>query len=196
MLKVCFLKIITLLGFLIGLSAQPGWAATYYVRTMAGAGHTCGQAVTDNDANAMNTITTGLPCLAAGDTLRIHTEVYNESFYCGITTCFPSGSRDTTRMTIAAFATSPSVYESVTIRSLNSQAMGLRVLNFQFQQYITLEGLIIDGVNMDNHVIQVENTAHHLRFLNVEVMNSKNISCFNVDGANNEVLNSKIHSCR
>src|SRR5262245_16826185 len=80
--------------------ASPSWAATYYVRSTAAAGHTCTQAQTDNDSNARNTINLGLACLSSGDTLIIHAGTYAERINTFTGSNLPAGGSWATATTV------------------------------------------------------------------------------------------------
>jgi PKD repeat protein len=71
------MRAILLWAALLSLVPGMGQAATYYVRASASAGHSCGQAQTDNDANAMNSIQAGINCVTGpGDVVIVHGGTY------------------------------------------------------------------------------------------------------------------------
>src|SRR5262249_10956762 len=114
-----------------------------------------------------------------------------ESLYCGITVCIPGGTSWSSPVTVAAYPG-----ETVVIKP----SSGLRLLNFENpgQNYIIIDGFILDGSNVGYDVIQIQDNAHHIRIINSEIKGNGATPVFN--GVNigptssfNEIINSEIH---
>ena len=173
------------------------FAATYYVAQTPNA--------SDSNTGTLEqpflTINKGVSVLAAGDTLFVRTGIYAESLIHNI----PAGTAWTNPVKVAAFPG-----ESVTIRP----SVGTND-NFVFefgdvnQQYIIIDGFIIDGVNLrltdagTGAVVAaacVKIWQHHIRFNNVEIKGCPSYGFWvtpslgtNNPGSDNELVNSKIH---
>src|SRR5262249_41063428 len=80
-----------------------------------------------------------------------------------------------------------------------------RVFSFNYasQQYIVLDGLVLDGTNVIDHVIKItytgkdqRNHASHIRIINCEIRNAPHSGIFagqGTDGGYNEFINLNVH---
>src|SRR5215831_8850923 len=129
-----------------------------------------------NDSNKgaisspFRTITKGVSILKPGDKLLLRAGLYEESFS---STTLPGGTSWNSTITIAS---SPG--EQVTIKPRRDPSVH-RVFSFDYgrQSYIVLDGLILDGSNVIDHVIKITyvgtdpaaNHAGHIRVINCEI---------------------------
>jgi parallel beta-helix repeat protein len=164
--------------FLVTSTAQ---AATFYVAT------------TGNDSNPgtlaqpFRTMRQGVSVLRPGDTTFVRGGTYFESFDTNHFT-FPSGTSWTSAVTLA-------VYPGETV-SMNGTFNFGAVPN----QYIIIDGLIIDAINGVNEGVSINQGSHHIRFQNCEIrnsyMNGVGLWWGNNNGLSsdyNEFINCKIH---
>ncbi len=181
--QVCFL-----FAIVVGL-AQVSIARVYYVDTASGNDSNMGSLL----SAPFKTINKGVSVLAAGDTLYVRAGIYAESLHNAI----PSGQSWNAPVTVAAYAG-----ESVTLRPRPGTD---RVLHFDGSktQFISVEGFILDGVNVSYDVVKVtysdtkDNHAHHIRIKNCEVKNSATaqgiLSTGGGNSGSNEFLGLNIH---
>lgn len=164
-----------IIGILMFMLPLPAWAATYYVRLTAGSGHSCGQAQTDNDANARNTITSGAQCLSPGDTLIVHGGNYDE--YVG-----PDG---------GAVIPGGSSNNYVTIRAASGEVV--RVLKIDIRN----SWIELDGINIDAGYTQDEGLSiagSHIIVRNMELTGAKGGAIGSDEGRDDyQFLNLNIH---
>jgi hypothetical protein len=179
-----FLYGVVLSGSLLGVNL--GHTATYYVAT---SGH---DANPGTEASPMRTLNEGVTKLHPGDTLYVKSGTYAEALNNEI----PGGTSWSNPVTVAAYPG-----HSVTLRP---KAGTSNILYFAGadRQYIVVDGLILDGTNINDHGILIGHAgsssiqgAHHIRIKNTEV---KNITQNGVDirrGSDfNELLNLRVHN--
>jgi len=178
--------ICALLVFAALASASAAQATIYYVAT------------TGSDSNPgtlaqpFRTIAKGVSVLEPGDTTFVRAGTYAE----GINTFslnFPSGTSWVSPVKLAAYPG-----ESVTMRP----GGGDSVFNFGAEpdQYIIIDGLIIDAIKTLGNAVTIHQGSNHIRFQNCEIKNSYlngvmiswgNINVISSDY--NEIINCKIH---
>jgi hypothetical protein len=111
---------------------------TYYVDAGASAGNACAGAV--SSTTPVNTITKGLGCLAAGDTLSIASGTYAEQLPDSI----PSGTNTSTQTTVKA-ATPGGVVVRPTSLPSGATIMPIGTTQSAGRSFLTIQGLTIDG---------------------------------------------------
>jgi parallel beta-helix repeat protein len=164
------------------LSSQILEAATYYVAT------------TGNDSNIgtesmpFRTIGKGVTVLYPGDKLYVKNGTYPESFYGKI----PGGSSWSSPVTIAAYPG-----HSVTLRPNPGPDVVLYFKGVN-QQYIVVEGLILDAINVGNAIKITYGTwdgyASRIRIKNCEVKNARYSGILtSINSGNNEFIGLKVH---
>lgn len=163
-------------------------AATLYVSTTG----------TDTNpgtqAQPFLTLTRGVRDLKPGDTLLVMPGLYAESLY-GI---IPGGTDWNNPVTVKAYDPS-----NRPIMKPNANVGAYRVIEFggnwpipaSQQHYIIIDGFILDGVNVSDSVIKIEDGAHHIRVMNSELMNAPNngVLVYTPEIGNNEFLNLDVH---
>ncbi|TAL57929.1 MAG: T9SS type A sorting domain-containing protein [Bacteroidetes bacterium] len=133
------------------------------------------------------TLNYGVSFLSAGDTLYVMSGTYDESLVHTI----PAGTSWTAPVTVAAYPGD--------IVTLKPNAGAGDVLRFVGpQQYIVIDGLILDGVNTIHEVVKITwsggGDAHHIRIQNCEIKNSPGQGILTSRDANyNEFINLKVH---
>jgi parallel beta-helix repeat protein len=175
-----FISGVILTGSIFG--AQLVDAATYYVAT------------TGNDANLgtssqpVKTIPQGISKLQSGDTLVIKPGTYAQRI-----SNIPSGTSETNRTVIKA--------EQAGTVILKPSGAGHIALVGSSRQYITLEGLIIDGANTTSgYGLRLERNsdfsqvANHIILRNLEVRNTRS-SCIGVAGHSHLLTGLYVHHC-
>ena len=112
-------------------------AATYYVATDGNDGNSC--SASQSTSTPKRTVSAGLECLRAGDTLYIRAGVYSGGLDSNRQS-IPSGTSWSSAVTIAAYPG-----EKVVL-----QASGESVVNFadSYIQYVIFDGITFDGVNL------------------------------------------------
>ena len=171
------------LSILLFLSAN-GHAATYWVAKTGTNSNSCTQAQSESTPKV--TITSGLSCLTAGDTLKVKAGIYAETF----TNVIPSGTSWSAPVTLMA---NPG--DAVTIQPA-AGGDGVIYLVGSANAYIIIDGFIIDAVNeTQGHGIVINTGAHHIRVQNSEIRNAWNQGIL-VSGSashNNEFINLRVH---
>jgi parallel beta-helix repeat protein len=167
-------------------------AATYYVSPSGNDANSCTSAQSTIAANQKATVSAGVACLAAGDTLLIHGGTYTgtKNVIDSQTYKVASGTSWSTPVTIANVPG-----ETVVLRPPNNVS-GIR-LTTGAPSYIVFQGFTIDMVNSTSSADAdgiFLYTAHHNRFQDMEVMHAPN---FGVHFAEltpfNQIVNSRIH---
>jgi parallel beta-helix repeat protein len=158
--------------------------STFYVSPSGSDSVSCAEA--QNTGTPMRTIKAAVRCLQAGDTLYIRGGTYDEEFTGGE---IPSGTSWSNPVIIAAYPG-----ESVTLRP----SSGDRVFTFvQPQQYIILDGLIMDASNVRYDAVKITCTgdcsqnANHIRIQNSEIKNAANQGI--LGGVESEFINLDVH---
>ena len=154
-------------------------------------------APTGNDANVgtetkpFRSIKKGLRGLNPGDTLFIRGGTYAEILESHTGTNFPSGTSWENSITVAAFPG-----EQVTL-------VGRMGIGFEqpLTQYVIFAGITIDA-NGHTSGVSLQGGAHHIRFINGEVKNSKGYAGISTsyredpnpgDNVFNEFINMRVH---
>src|ERR1051326_1725862 len=151
--------VITLIAAISGFVCVTDAASATYFVSPNGSDSNSG-----TQAQPFRTLSHGGTVLTRGDTLYVVAGTYAETLYCNINVCIPSGT-SSAPVTIAA-------YQRQTV--ILQPTSGLRVLNFaNNQQYIIIDGLTIDAVNVGYDAIQFEGTSNHITVKNTEVKNAK-----------------------
>jgi len=185
---LCRALALTVVFVTIQTSGQFCLAKDYYVDNTSG-----------NDSNIgsrlkpFRTINRGTPILRPGDTLYVRSGIYPESLRNAI----PSGLSWSAPVTLAAYPG-----ETVTLKPPSGTD---RVLHFDGSntQFISIEGLILDGVNVAYDVIKItysdskENHAHHIRIKNCEIKNAASnqgvLSTGGGNAGNNQFVGLDVH---
>jgi hypothetical protein len=129
---------------LVQLSGVPGsppglsGPQTYYVDATAPAGNGCAGAV--SATTPVNTITTGISCLAAGDTLSIASGLYDEH----LPDTIPSGTSASAQTTVKA-ATPGEVLVRPTSLPSGTPIVAVGTTQAAGRSFLTMQGLTIDG---------------------------------------------------
>lgn len=166
-----------LLAIICALSLLPSLAnaTTRYVDSTAGActGNysIASRNCTGSDGNSYANTTTGLAATASGDTLYIRTGTYTANILDTIPGGTVSG-----RTTISNYNS-----EIVTIRPAGSTF----VIYMLGRQYVTIHGLILDGVNVSVDAIKVDTGSHNLIIEDCEIKNASHNIGVNIQGLSN-----------
>jgi len=174
------------------LTATAAAQNSFYVSTEGGDANPCTKALPCASINR------GISRLSHGDTLVVAGGKYKESITClkGATDsqCIPSGI-DADHPTV--ITASPG--ERVIVRP-KPKREPLRVLTLAGPElnHIVIQGLVLDGVNVQNAVVKITDGANHIRLNNCEIMNSPTshgvlITDGSGDSVNNEIINCIIH---
>lgn len=131
------------------------------------------------------TIVKGISVLYPGDTVFIRNGVYSETLEE-----FPSRVSWNNAINISTYPG-----DVVTLKP-----SGIRnVLRFEECSYVDISNLVLDGVNISEHVVHITNGAHHIRLQDTEVKNGFHHSgiCVDNDGLVNsdfnEFIRLKVH---
>jgi len=148
--------------------------------------------VAQDGSGNFTTINEGIAVLQDSDILRVKAGTYAENLYS-----FPSGTSWDKPVTIQAFSDTKPIIKP------NS---GGFVLRFIDTQYVIIDGLVLDGSNIDHDVIKITNSssepyAHHIRIKNCEVINAGGGQITTepksqgilVGGHHNEFINLDVH---
>jgi parallel beta-helix repeat protein len=164
---------------LSSLAGLPASAATYYTATDGNDGNP------GSSGQPFRTMLKGVTSLRPGDTLLVQPGVYEETLNYRI----PSGS---------------SWSQAVVVRAANPQARPvLRTpagqswgLLFQDQQFVILDGFVIDAVNVQYDALKItQPSTHDIRVMNSEIKNARAQGILTTDGAYQiELLNLDVHS--
>jgi len=157
------------IGLLVLGFAARSEAATYYVSTYGQDGQTCAQAQSSDTPKG--SITGGIGCLAAGDTLLVRGGMYNEAIY----NLVPSGTSWDNKVRVAAYP------GEVVWMSPQAGVGGGHVLAFAAaQSYIEFDGINLDASQLEYGPLKIETWAganpHHIRVMNAELVGNPNQS--------------------
>jgi len=156
------------------------YGATYYVAKTGNDSNACSQATSQSTPKL--TIGSGVSCLRAGDTLSVKAGAYAEEFYGAI----PSGTSWSTPVTIAAFPGDTVV--------IQPPVGANRVFTFvEPQQYIVIQGFILDATHTTYDAVKVDKGAHHIRIALCEVKNAGGNGILVDPPGNNEFLKLDVH---
>lgn len=160
------------------LAGMPASAATYYTATNGNDGNP------GSSGQPFRTMLKGVTTLRPGDTLLVQPGVYEEVLNYRI----PSGS--SWSQAVAIRAANPQARP--VLRTPAGQSWGLL---FQDQQFVILDGFIIDAVNVSFDGIKVTlASTHDIRVMNTEVKNARGQGVLTTDGASAlEFLNLDVH---
>jgi parallel beta-helix repeat protein len=135
------------------------YSATYYVAKTGDDRNSCAQA--QSESSPKLTIGAGLGCVSSGDTLIIKAGTYAEN----IPNTIPSGT-SSARTTVRA-ATGGVVILQPTVGTANAND----AITISGRSYITLDGLIVDAVNVANQGIRLSGNTSHVIIENGAVKN-------------------------
>lgn len=156
----------------------PAQAISVFVSKTGADAHAC--STTDSAATNKLTIASAVGCLAAGNTLTVHTGTYAEPLLTSSSTV-PSGTAGLP--TIIKAATGETVTITGSSGGANTYVNG--------KSYITLDGFIWDGnseaVNLG---VFIANSSHHITVQNGEIKNfkSSDTGAFTENGSGNHDL--------
>jgi parallel beta-helix repeat protein len=129
----------------------------------------------------VRTFAHALGLVTPGTTLYIKGGIYSE----GMEGSIPSGRSWEAPVRVAAYQG-----QAVVLRPVG----GSRVLHFEGQSYIVVDGLILDGARVAVDGIKITTGAHHIRIENTEVMSAPNQGILLTQGANsNQFINLRVH---
>ena len=133
------------------------------------------------------TLSRGVQKLTAGDTLIVKGGKYNEA----LNDVIPSGNNWNRPVTIKA---NPG--DRVVIRPKPAQG-AYRALYFADPdtQYIVVDGLKIDAINVKGEAVKITSGAHHIRIQNCEIVKAPTMGILITDPntTHNEIINCSIH---
>ena len=139
------------------------------------------------ESRPFRTIGKGVKRLTPGDTLMVKAGTYAESLYQSI----PSGTSWEAPVTVMAYPGDNVVLQP---------ASGNRVLHFQSQQYIVVDGFVLDARHVRYDAIKItygytSPPAHHIRIMNCEVRFApeQGILITGIGADGNEFLNLDVH---
>jgi len=119
------------------LLSSPAWAATYHVNKAGNnTPNNCTTAQSATPSQGLVTITAGMACLSAGDTLVIHVGTYTEQLLNP-----PSGISSVSRTTVR------SAGDGAVIINGTGTGNHLYVLDIENKQFITIDGFVFRGTN-------------------------------------------------
>jgi parallel beta-helix repeat protein len=178
----------------LGAAAVPAKAATYYVSQSGNDANSCTTAQSTGQTSQKQTISAGVACLLAGDTLYIHGGTYTgtiNSINSGATTV-RGGTSWTAAITVAAFPG-----ETVVIAVGSSSTGNAITLTSATQTYLIFDHLILDGTGMDTWGGGLYHGpgASHVRFQNGEIRNfgGMGVNSSHVAGPDLQILYNHIH---
>lgn len=170
------------------LSPRMANATVYYVATTGNDSRSCATAQTISTPKA--TITSGITCLSAGDTLYIRGGIYNESISVPEMTV-PSGTSWSNAITIAGYPN-----ETVVMQGANLQDN----TNRSIISYLIFDNLIMDAGGSPTQpdegggAFRTAGNTHHIRVQNSELRNANGMLIFSTEGPGFiEIVNNRIH---
>jgi parallel beta-helix repeat protein len=177
----------------VSVTAPPPSGTAYYVATTGNDAVTCTQAT--NIGTPKRTLNNAVTCLTPGSTLLIRGGTYLEALYVNI----PSGSSWANPVTLKSYPG-----EVVILKPTGGRVITFGALRGVPQQYIVIDGLVLDGANTTPNISVVKITwdggtsdadnAHHIRIQNSEIKNGPGTSNgIGADGYGNELINNDIH---
>lgn len=136
------------------------------------------------EAQPFRTIIKGISVLAPGDILHVKSGTYAEEL-CN----FPSGTSWDAPITIAVYPG-----DTVVVRP----SSGSRVAYFTHCHHVVLDGLVLDGANVEYNTIKITSEAHHIRIQNTEVRGSPKSGILitnhgSIDSDYNEFIRLDVH---
>lgn len=185
------LTVVLLLGFL----SLPATAATYYVSPAGADANSCATAQSTTQSSQKLTISAGVACLSAGDTLYIRGGLYTgtvNSINSGATTVRGGKDFSTGAITVAAYPG-----EEVTIAVGGGATGNAITLTSAAQRYLVFDRLILDGSGMGSWAggLYQGPGAAHIRFQNGEIKNAPGhgVNTSPEAGGDLQLLNNHIH---
>ena len=155
--------------------------ATYYVDT-AGSDSNPG-----TSGSPFLTVTKGASVLAPGDTCYVRSGIYAQSLFDAVPTGNPSQPVTISKDPAAAAGT-------VTLQPPGTAA---RVLSFATPvSYITIAGLVLDGVHVTSDCVKITSGAHHITVADCEIQNAPNgqgVLITSEESSFNQILRCRIH---
>jgi hypothetical protein len=135
----------------------------------------------------VRTLNQGVKLLKAGDTLVVRGGLYRESLRSNI----PSGTSWDAPVTIQAYPG-----EKVVLQPPpgSERVLYFDTWNGQPQEYIVIDGLVLDAIHVLHDCVKIDSGAHHLRFVRCEIKNAPNqgvLSSNDTDGS--EFLELAVH---
>src|SRR5262245_30670986 len=180
--------------------ALPANAATYWVSTVGSNSNGCNNSSTPLTTTAKLTISAGVACASAGDTVYIGAGTYTGGGNT-LRNGFGATLKNGTDCTSGAIKISAAPGESVTMKP-PSGSEGINLTNAR--QYIIFQNFTIDMIAnaavSGPAGIHLEGSTNHIRFLNMEVKNA-GTSCYETSTNNgsftefNEYVGGSIHDC-
>lgn len=176
-----FVRSVLCVVIVVCLSGAAPLAATYYVATSGGSdGRSCALAQTIGTPKA--SISDGIGCLSAGDTLLVRGGTYNETIFN------PSiaGTSWSNKVRIAAYPG-----ETVWLHPTGNPARYALHL-FGVQRYVEFDGINVDGTDTQYGAVKIEGydvaagNPHHIRIQNAEMMTDE--SSLNVPGTGTNII--------
>lgn len=168
---------------------------TYYVAVTGSDTYSCAQAA--NSATPRRTIANGLKCLGSTDTLSIGPGLYTEAI--GPDT-IPSGRKDSTGKIYPTLI--KGVKGQTILRPATNPQYG-NVIYVANRSYITFDGLILDGTNVQHLLYAVGGTSSYIRLENSVVAHKNNpvsacvgIVDYNSVKSNLQFVNNEIYDCK
>lgn len=143
---------------LLGLLSTSSWAATYYARAQGGGG-SC-----TTDRTNGSTLSTGVSCAGAGDTLLLRGGTYNLS---GGFPSTHSGTGEGNRVTIAG---DPGDGNRAVVINM-SVGNSANAVDFNGHAYVTLRNLVFDAQGGAGAIVKIQGTSEHITLDNVEIRN-------------------------
>jgi len=175
------------LAIVLLLLASTCHAATRYVSTTGNDGNAC--STTDSAGTNKATLSGGISCMAAGDTLYIHAGTYTATYsYSG-----PNGTSYTDAPIISAYSG-----ETVTLASTGGQNAPLTINN---HSYVQFQNLIFDGIaqtgpsDASGGVMLIQNGSHHIRFTNCEFKRAYSNNVLTAAGGGSDPHHLEFISC-
>jgi len=181
------------------------YGTTYYTAVTGSDSNSCSSAT--SQSTPKRTVTAGLACLSAGDTLYIRGGTYTEKFHTFLGTVWPTGTSWTTPVTIASYPG-----ETATLRSSANDSIDIGDANYpseSFRQYIIFDRLIFDGSVMTDgthrDTIKLDAGSRFIRIQNSKIVGNLNAIQVGVQygadpaypasqSTNNEFINNEIYN--
>jgi parallel beta-helix repeat protein len=165
------------------------YAATYYVSKSGSNSNSCATAQSPG-SNARLTIGAGAACLSSGDTLLIQAGTYAENMIGSPEGSFPWQSGTVNQYTRYAR------YQNDTV--IVRPSGGGRVLYMNGPQYITIDGLVLDGTSVQFTTIKLDayqTSTEFIRLQNCEVIGNSSGGDFMgiLGGSHSQFLKNNIH---
>ena len=194
-IRARLLRCLSMSLLFLSLFAVQAMAETYYVSQLGNdSPNNCNSAKSTTQTNQLLTISKGVACLSAGDTLYIHGGTYTGPDNVVDSSAFTVNSGTNWSFGAITIAGYPS--ETVIIQPpANNAGIGLNTA----VEYLIFKDLVIDAVNSsgnDAQGIYTSDGANHIRFVRIEVKNSSNFGIvFSDSGADGVPTNHEVYDC-